>query len=66
MASRYVEADEKFTEETQVTTKPHKKVRTTGLKFSNNGLRREERMSNLKATKYQRSTKPSIVLRFIM
>ena len=66
MASRFVEDDEKFTDETQVRTKSHKKVRTTGLKFSNNGLRREERMSNLKATKYQRSTKPSIVLRFIM
>ena len=26
-------------------------VRTTGLKFSNNGQRREEKMKNLKATK---------------
>ena len=65
MASRFVEADEEFIEETQVRTKPHKKVRTTGVKFSNNGQRQEEKMSNLKATKYQRSTKPSIILPFM-
>ena len=27
-------------------------VRTTGLKFSNNGQRREEKVKNSKATKY--------------
>ena len=37
MASRFVEADEEFIEETQVRTKAQKKVRTTGLRFSNNG-----------------------------
>ena len=52
MASRFVEADEEFIEETQVRTKTQKEVRTTGLTFSNNGQRREEKMSNLKATKY--------------
>ena len=62
MASRFVEVDEEFIEETQVRRKTHKKVLTTGLKFSNNGQRREEKMSNLKATKNQRSTKPSIIL----
>ena len=48
MASRCVEGDEEFIEETQLRTKTHKKVRTAGLKFSNNGQRREEKMSNLK------------------
>ena len=64
MASRFVEADEEFIEETQVRTKTQKKVRTTGLKFSNNGQRREEKLSKMEATKYQRSTKPSIILPF--
>jgi len=45
-----------------VGTKTHKKVRTAGPKFSNNGQRREEKMSKMKATKYQRSTQPSIIL----
>ena len=62
MASRFVEADEEFIEETQVRTKTQKEVRTTGLTFSNKGQRRGEKMSNLKAAKYQRSTKPSIIL----
>ena len=62
MASRLVEANEQFIEETQVRTKAQKRVQTTGVKFSNNGQRREEKMSNLKAMKYQRSTKPSIIL----
>jgi len=62
MAFHFVEADEEFMEETQVRTKTQKKVRTTGLKFSNYGQRRKEKMSNLTATKYQRSTKPSIIL----
>ena len=65
MASRCVEGDEEFIEETQLRTKTHKKVRTAGLKFSNNGQRREEKMSKMKATKYQRSTKPSIILSFM-
>ena len=34
MASRFVEADEEFIEETQVRKKSKKKVRTTGLKFN--------------------------------
>ena len=51
MASRFVEADEEFIEETQVRTKTQKKVRSTGQKFSNNGLRREEKISNFEATK---------------
>ena len=44
-------------------TKTQKEVRATGLTFSNNGQRREEKMSNLKATKYQSLTKrsPSII-----
>ena len=54
MASRLVEAQEELIEETQLRTKAQKKVQTAGLKFSNNGQRREEKMSNLKATKYQR------------
>ena len=62
MASRFVEADEEFIEKTQLRTKAQKKVRTTGLKFSNKRQRREEKMSILKATKFQRSTKPSIIL----
>ena len=49
MASRFVEADEEFIEETQVKTKPHKKVRTTGLKFSNIGQRREEKNEQLES-----------------
>ena len=67
MASRFVESDEEFIEEIRNTSenKNKKKVRTTGLTFSNNGQRREEKMSNLKATKYQRSTKPSIILPFM-
>jgi len=60
MASRFVEADEEFIEETQVRTKTQEKVRTTRLKFSNNGQRREKRMSNLKAAKYQSLTKCSL------
>ena len=51
MASRFVEADEEFIEETQVRTKTQKKVRSTGLKFANNGQRREEKMSNFEVTK---------------
>ena len=62
IASRFVEADEEFIEELRNTsdlrTKTQKEVRTTGLTFSNNGQRREEKMSNLKATKYQSLTKP--------
>ena len=46
-------------------TKAQKEVQTTGLTFSNNGQRREEKMSNLKATKYQNLTKHSIILPFI-
>ena len=66
MASRFVETDEVFIEELRNTSdnKNTKEVRTTGLTFSNNGQRREEEMSNLKATKYQSLTKPSIVLPF--
>ena len=62
MASRFVEVDEEFIEETQVRTKTQKKVRTTGLKFSNDGQRRVEKRSNLKATKNQRSRKSLIIL----
>ena len=62
MASRFVEADEEFIEEKKVRTKPPKKVQTTGLKLYNNQQRQEDKMSNFKATKYQRSTKPSIIL----
>ena len=40
-------------------TKTQKEVRTSGLTFSNNGQRREKKMSNLKATKYQSLTKLS-------
>ena len=67
MASRYVEADEEFIEELRNTSekKTKKEVRTTGLTFSNNGQRREEKMSNLKATKYQSLTKLSIILPFM-
>ena len=49
--SRFVEADEESIEETQVRTKNSTDY---WLKFSNNRQRREEKISNLKATKYQR------------
>ena len=64
MTSLFVESDEEFIEELRNTSenKNTKKVRTTGLKFSNKGQRRGEKMSNLKATKYQTLTKPSIIL----
>ena len=60
--SRFVEADEESIEETQVRTKNSTDY---WLKFSNNRQRREEKISNLKATKYQRSTKPLIILPFM-
>ena len=50
--SRFVEADEVSIEETQVRTKT-KNSTDYWLKFSNNRQRREEKISNLKATKYQ-------------
>ena len=59
MASRFVETDEEFIEELRNTSENKNTNKST---FSNNGQRREEKMSNLKATKYQRSTKPSIIL----
>ena len=65
MASHFVEANKEFIEETQVRTKTQKKVWTTGLKFSNNGQRRAEKMSNLKTRKYQSLAKPSIILPFM-
>ena len=65
MVSGFVEANKEFIEETQVRTKTQKKVQTTGLKFSNNGQRQEEKMSNLKARKYQSLMKPSIILPFM-
>ena len=59
MASRFAEADEGFIEELRNTSenKTQKEVGTTGLTFSNNGERREEKTSNLKATKYQSFTR---------
>ena len=65
MASRFVADDEEFIEELRNTSEnknTQKKGRTTGLKVCNNGQGREEKMSNLKATKHQRLTKPSIIL----
>ena len=58
MASRFVEADEEFNEELGNTSenKNRKNVPTTRLTFSNNGQRWEEKMSNLKAAKYQSLT----------
>ena len=46
MTSLFVETDEEFIEELRNTNenKNTKKVRTTGLKFSNNGQRREEKI----------------------
>ena len=46
MTSLFVESDEEFIEELRNTSenKNTKKVRTTGLKFSNNGQRREEKI----------------------
>ena len=63
MASCFVETDKEFIEELRNTKT--KKVRTTGLKVSNNGQRWEEKMSNLKDKKYQRSRKLSITLPFM-
>ena len=65
MGSRFVETHEEFIEEMQMRTKTQKKVRTTGLTLSNNGQKQEEKMSNLKAMKYQSLTRPSIILPFI-
>ena len=67
MAPRFVETDKEFIEELRNTSedKNIKKVRTTGLTFFNNGQKREEKLSNLKATKYQSLTKPLIILPFI-
>jgi len=64
MASSFVEAEEESVEELRNTSenKNTKRVRATGLTFSNNGQWREGKMSNLKATKYQSLTKPSIIL----
>ena len=58
MASRFVEADE---EELRNTSENKNTKRSTdrGLTFSNNGQRREEKMSNSKTTKYQSSTRRS-------
>ena len=58
MASRFVEADEELIEELRNTSEnKNTELGTTGLTFSNNGQRREEKMSNLKATKYQSLSK---------
>ena len=59
MTFRFVEADEKFIEELKNTTenKTQKEEQTTGVTFFNNGQRREEKMSNLKAVKYHSLTK---------
>ena len=69
MASRFVETDEDFIEELRNTCEnrntKRSTIRTTGLTFSNNGQRQEEKMSNLKATEYQSLTKPSIILPFM-
>ena len=61
VASRFVEADEEFIEELRNTSENKNTKRSTdrGLTFSNNGQRREEKMSNLKATKYQSLTRQS-------
>ena len=61
MASRFVETDEK-SKKHKWEQKHKKEVRSSGLTFSNNGQRCEEKMSNLKAMKYQSLTKPSIIL----
>ena len=58
MASRFVEADEELIEELRNTSEnKNTELGTTGLTFFNNGQRREEKMSNLKATKYQSLSK---------
>ena len=66
MASRFVEANKEFIEETQVRTKTQNTKKSTDycIKISNNGQRWGEKMSNLKATKYQRLMKLSIILPF--
>ena len=53
MASRFVEAHQEFIEETQVRTKTQKNVRTTGLKFSNDGQRQEEKNEQLESYEVQ-------------
>ena len=58
MASCFVEAKEEFIEELRNTSEnTQKEARPTGLTFSNNRQRQEEKMSNLKATKCQSLTK---------
>ena len=55
MAYRFLETDEEFIEEPRNTSENKNTKRSTdhtGLTFSNNGQKREEKMSNLKATKY--------------
>ena len=53
MASRFVEAHREFIEETQVRTKTQKNVRTTGLTFSNDGQRQEEKNEPLESYEVQ-------------
>ena len=67
MASRFVKADEEFIEELRNTSenKNTKKSTDYWTKISNNGQRRDEQMSNLRATKNQSLTKPSIILPFM-
>ena len=68
MAYRFLETDEEFFEEPRNTSENKNTERSTdrtGLTFSNNGQKREEKMSNLKATKYQSLMKPSIILPFM-
>ena len=56
MASRFVEADEEFNEELKNTSDNKNTKRSTDYwtkTLSNNGQRQGEKISNLKATKYQ-------------
>ena len=66
MASRFVETDEEFVEELRNTSESKNKKSTDyWTKIFQQWQKTRGKMSNLKATKYQSLTKPSIILRFM-
>ena len=67
MASRFVETNEEFIEELRNTSENKNTKRSTDY-WTNIFQQRAKtrgKMSNLKATKYQSLTKPSIILPFL-
>ena len=68
MASRFVETDEEFIEELRNTSENKNTKRRTDYwtKIFQQWAKTSGKMSNFKATKYQRSTKPSITLPIVL